>query len=134
MELINREDDLVVCAKAGNSKEALEAVEKQPVDLAIIDMLLENTTGIEVTEELRSRYPNLNILILAMSDEPHYVKRSFQAGAKGYITKEDVAEGIVAAIHKVLSGEIYVSGVLARRFSSRTLERISAGEVGDSVW
>ena len=133
-QLINREDDLVVCAQAGNAKDALAAVEKQQVDLAVVDMLLEDTTGVQVTENLRSRCPGLNILILSMSDEPRYIKRAFQAGARGYITKEEVAEGIVAAIRRVRGGRIYVGSALSKRFSSKTLDRISAGDFSDSVW
>ena len=56
-QFINLEPDLEVCAEAGNVKEALEAVEKQKFDLAVVDMLLENTTGIQVTKDLKSRCP-----------------------------------------------------------------------------
>jgi len=133
-QLINREDDLLVCAAAGNAKEALEAIGKHAIDLAIVDMLLEDTTGVQVTEKLRSQSPNLNILILSMSDEPRYIRRAFQAGARGYITKEEVADGIVAAIRRVRDGKIYVSRILAKRFPSKTLESISMGDFSDRVW
>lgn len=133
-QLINREDDLLVCAAAGNAKEALEAIGKHAIDLAIVDMLLEDTTGVQVTEKLRSQSPNLNILILSMSDEPRYIRRAFQAGARGYITKEEVADGIVAAIRRVRDGKIYVGRILAKRFPSKTLESISMGDFSDRVW
>jgi CheY-like chemotaxis protein len=99
-QFINQEPGLVVCAEAGNAKQALEAVEKQHVDLAIVDMLLKNTTGIQVTKDLKSRCPGLRVLIFSMSDEPHYVKYAFQAGVQGYITKEDVADEIINAIRQ----------------------------------
>ena len=115
-QLINREDDLVVCATAGNAKDALEALKKWQVDLVIVDMLLKNTTGVQLTEELRSRYPSLHILILSMSDDRHHVKGAFQAGARGYITKDEVSEKIIAGIRKVLKGGIYVSKKLSQKF------------------
>jgi DNA-binding NarL/FixJ family response regulator len=120
-QLINREDDLVVCVTAGNAKQALETLEGQPVDLAIIDMLLQRTTGIQVTLKLRSRYPGLHILILSLSDDCDHVKRAFQAGARGYITKDEVSEKIVAGIRRVRRGEIYVSKRLSRKFSKQTI-------------
>jgi len=120
-QLINREDDLIVCVKAGNGKKALEAVRKQQVDLVIIDMLLENTTGVQVTIDLKSRYPNLYVLVLSMSDDPYHVKCAFQAGARGYITKDEVSEKIIVAIRHVLRGEIYVGKRIARQFSKRTV-------------
>ena len=120
-QLINREDDLVVCATAGNGKNALEAIRGQLVDLVIVDMLLKNTTGVQVAKKLRSQYPSLHILILSMSDAPYHVKRAFQAGARGYLTKDEVSEKIIVAIRRVLSGEIYVGKKIARQFSRKTI-------------
>jgi DNA-binding NarL/FixJ family response regulator len=120
--LINREDDLMVCATAGNAKEALEAIRKHSVDLAVVDMLLPSTTGIQVTEDMKSISPGLHILILSMSDDSDYVKRAFQAGARGYITKDEVSENIIAGIRRVRTGEIYVTKRLSRRFSKQTID------------
>jgi DNA-binding NarL/FixJ family response regulator len=120
-QLINREDDLMVCATAGNAKKALEAIKKQQVDLVIVDMLLKDTTGIQITIELKLRWPNLHVLILSMSDDPYHVKRAFQAGARGYLTKDEVSEKIILAIRRVLEGEIYVGKRIARQFSRKTI-------------
>lgn len=121
-ELINREDDLMVCATAGNARDILKAVEKRQVDLVIVDMLLKNTTGLQVTENLRSRYPSLHILILSMSDAPHHVQGAFQAGARGYVAKDEVSEEIIVAIRQVLKGRIYASKKLARKFPKQTVD------------
>ena len=120
-QLINREDDLMVCATAGNAKKALEAIKKQQVDLVIVDMLLKDTTGIQITIELKLRWPNLHVLILSMSDDPYHVKRAFQAGARGYLTKDEVSEKIIIAIRRVLEGEIYIGKRIARQFSRKTI-------------
>jgi DNA-binding NarL/FixJ family response regulator len=133
-QLINQQADLVVCAKAGNAKQALEAVEKQRVDLVIVDMLLKNTTGIQLTKSLKSKCPDIRILILSMSDEPYYIKHAFQAGAQGYITKDEVADDIISAIRQVLNGKIYLSARLAEKFPRRTIDSIKAGDLDDSVW
>lgn len=133
-QLINQQVDLVVCSKAGNAKQALEAVEKQRVDLVIVDMLLKNTTGIQLTKSLKSKCPDIRILILSMSDEPYYIKHAFQAGAQGYITKDEVADEIISAIRQVLNGKIYLSTHLAEKFPRRTIDSIKAGDLDDSVW
>ncbi len=133
-QFINQVPDLEVCAEAGNVKEALEAVEKQKFDLAVVDMLLVNTTGIQVIEKIRLRIPNLPVLIFSMSDDLYYVKRAFQTGARGYITKEELAEEIINAIRRILDGKIYLSGLVAQKFPRKTLERIRAGDFDESVW
>jgi len=134
IQFINREADLVVCAEAGDAKQALEAVEEQHIDLAIVDMLLKDTTGIQLTKSLKSKCPDMRVLILSMSDEPYYIKHAFQAGVQGYITKEEVADEIIDAIRQVLNGRIYLSARVAEKFPRRSLDRIRSGDTDDSVW
>ena len=114
--LINQEPDLVVCAEAGNANEALEAIEQQHVDLAIVDISLEGTNGIQLTERIKSQYPNLPVLMLTMHDEEIYVKRAFQAGARGYVTKHEAAGTIVTAIRLILKGKEYLSETMTQKF------------------
>ncbi len=133
-QLVNREDDLLVCVKTDNEKEALEAIRKHNIDLVIVDMLLKNTTGVQVTEKLRFQYPSLHILILSMSDDQYHVKGAFQAGARGYITKDEVSEKIITGIRQVLKGGIYVSKKLARKFSRQTIVSwILEADAGDTL-
>jgi DNA-binding NarL/FixJ family response regulator len=124
MQFINQEPDLVVCAEAESAKQALKIAERQQIDLAVVDMLLRNTTGIQVTKELKSKYPNLFVLILSMSNDTYYVINAFQAGARGYITKDEVSEKIIDAIRQVLKGNVYLSEKLAKKFSKVELDRL----------
>jgi len=130
-QFINLEPDLDVCAEAGNVKEAIEAVEKQKFDLAIVDMLLENTTGIQVTEKIRLRIPNLPVLIFSMSDELHYVKRALGAGARGYITKDEISDNIINAIKQVLAGKTYLSTKVTQKLSKSELDNLLQADTGD---
>ncbi|MHC5059521.1 MAG: response regulator [Planctomycetota bacterium] len=117
--LINREDDLVVCAEADNVTTALETIEKQQVDLAVVDISLDGKSGIELTETIKSKYPDLPVLILSMHDEAVYAKRAFKAGARGYVTKREAAETIITAIRLTLSGSEYVSEKKTTEFIKR---------------
>jgi DNA-binding NarL/FixJ family response regulator len=56
-----------------------------------------------------------------MSDDQHHVKGAFQAGARGYLTKDEVSDKIILAIRSVLKGEIYVGKRIARQFSRKTI-------------
>jgi len=109
MKLIHQESDLVVCAEADNASQALDALEKQQIDLAIVDISLEGTNGLELTKRMKLRHPNVIVLILSMYDGLLYAQRSLQAGAAGYVAKHEAAEKIIAAIRTVLSGKVYVS-------------------------
>jgi len=106
--LLNMESDLVVCAEAEDADQALEALEKEAIDLAIVDISLNGTDGIELTKKIKSIHPDLPVLILTIHDEALYVKRALEAGARGYVNKREAAETIVAAIQLVLSGKQYL--------------------------
>jgi len=125
--LIDQEPNLVVCAKAENADEGLEVLETQQIDLAIVDISLEGKNGLQLTEQIKSRYPHLPVLILTMHDEAFYAKRAFQAGAKGYITKREAAETIITAIRLMLGGQDYISETMTQKFLGRMYSKGSRG-------
>ena len=104
-EIINREADLIVCAK-------------QP-DLAIIDLALKNSDGLELIKDIRPRWPGLRILVVSMHDESLYAERVIRAGALGYITKQEATRKILVAIRRVLAGAVYLNEKIACRIISR---------------
>jgi DNA-binding NarL/FixJ family response regulator len=120
-DLLDLEADLVVIARAGNLAEAIEAVKKQRIDLALVDMLLKDETGIQVTKKIKAICPNIIVLIFSMSEEPRYIKQAFEVGARGYIIKDEVSEKIIDAIRQVLDGGVYLSERLAKKFSKHEL-------------
>ena len=127
-ELLNHEADLMVIARAGNAAEAMRAAKKQRIDLAIIDMLLQNTTGIQVTKKIKAICPNLTVLIFSMSDELRYIKQAFEVGARGYITKDELSENIIDAIRQILDGGIYLNKRLAKKFPKHELNEFLADD------
>jgi len=112
-ELIGQEPDLHVCAEAEDSHQALKAVEAFLPDLAIVDITLKDTYGIELIKQLKERHPKLPILVLSMHDESLYGERALRAGAMGYLTKQEATKKVVTAIRRILEGEIFVSDKMA---------------------
>ena len=112
-ELINQEPDLNVCAEAEDSQQALQAMADISPDLAIVDITLKNSYGIELIKHLKERYPKLPMLVLSMHDESLYGERALRAGAKGYLTKQEATKKVVTAIRRILAGEIFVSDKMA---------------------
>lgn len=111
-ELINSEPDMIVCGEAGDANEALAAAKSLAPDLAIIDITLKDTYGIELVRQLKDLYPRLPMLVLSMHEESMYGERALRAGAKGYLTKQEASKKIIDAIRRILRGEIYVSEAL----------------------
>lgn len=107
--MLEQEPDLRVCAEAESAGEALQALQKQKPDLAIVDISLKGTDGLELTKWIRAQDEDLPILVLSMHDESLYAERVLRAGAHGYLMKAEVGDKIIAAVRKVLAGEIYLS-------------------------
>lgn len=119
-QLVNREPDLDVCQEAGDADSALAVLREQTVDLAIVDISLPGTSGIELVKLIRDAYPAIPVLVMSMHDEALYSDRAFRAGAKGYVMKQEATEKLLAAIRKILNGGVYVSDrmqtVMVQRF------------------
>jgi DNA-binding NarL/FixJ family response regulator len=108
-ELINQEEDLVVCGDAEDVFQALEEIERLDPDLVVVDISLKNSDGIDLVKEVKKNKKGLPVLILSMHDEFLYAERALRAGARGYIMKQEAMESVVNAIHQVLDGKIYFS-------------------------
>jgi DNA-binding NarL/FixJ family response regulator len=117
-EVIQREPDLTVCAEAEDRQRALELVEVSKPDLAIIDLTLKNSYGLDLIKDLRARYQELSILVISMHDESLHAERVIRAGARGYITKQEATRKILQAIRTVLNGDIYLSEKMAQRLAA----------------
>ena len=128
-ELINRQKHLRVCGEAETGPEALEKMRQLTPDLAIIDITLKNTNGLQLIQELKEQYPRVPLLALSMHDERLYAERVLRAGARGYIMKQEASHKILQAIACVLDGGIFVSETIKKRL----LEQVVDGPVKTSV-
>src|ERR1700761_2279621 len=86
-DLINKESDLFVCGDAGNIREGLALIKSKAPALAIVDISLRGSSGLELVKDLRSADNQTPVLVLSMHDEALYAERALRAGAQGYITK-----------------------------------------------
>jgi DNA-binding NarL/FixJ family response regulator len=114
--ILSHEPDLEVCGQADDAFGALNAIAEMKPDMAIVDISLKRSDGIELTKTIKAQYPELSVLVLSVQDESVYAERVLLAGAKGYLMKDVAAEHIVKAIRTVLLGEVYVSDAITKRF------------------
>ena len=114
--IINHERDLNVCGEAEDAHEALKAATELEPDVLVVDISLKNSDGIELTKTIKTKYPKLPIVVLSIHDESVYAERALRAGARAFLMKDAVSENIVKAIRTVLSGEIYVSNTISKKF------------------
>lgn len=118
---INREPDLVVCGEAVSAREALAAVEQLAPDLVVADITLPGRNGLELIRDIQALRPKLPVLVLSMHDETLFAERVLRAGGRGYVSKRQSGQALLAAIRHVLNGQIHVS----EDVSTRLLDSLS---------
>lgn len=131
--LIHQQADLAVCGEAESGPAAREAILTLKPDVAVINIALKDSSGIELIKDLKSCCPAVRVLVLSMHEEAHYVERALRAGARGYIMKRETTRKVVSAIRQVLEGKLAVSEEMAAAMASRfvegkTLETVSPTE------
>lgn len=125
--LVQTESGWTVCGEAEDCEQALAIVASAQPHLVILDLSLKNATGTELIHELRDHHPKVLILVLSMHDDLIYAERAIRAGAHGYITKQEAPDKVMAAIRRVLNGEIYWSEQAAARVASKVARHSSSG-------
>ena len=132
-QLISLEPDLSVRAQASSSAEALALLHAQPFELVIADVSLRGVSGLDLLKDIKTFWPKLPVLMLSMHDEMLYAERMLRAGARGYVSKQASAECILAAIRRVLGGQIYVSEEVSGRILGQLVKGETNSEGKDSV-
>ena len=122
--MIDQESDMQVCGEAEDGPKAFELCGTLTPDIAVIDISLKGSNGIELVKNLKARYPDLPTLVLSMHDESLYAERALRAGSRGYIMKEEAIEQVLVAIRRALLGEIFLS----EKMKSSMIQQMASGK------
>ena len=102
--LLSVEDDIEVIKIVENGQKVLDELERQPVDVILMDIRMPIMNGVECTGEVTRRYPATKVLILTTFDDDEYISKAMGNGASGYMLKDLTAEKLTAAIRNVHIG------------------------------
>jgi DNA-binding NarL/FixJ family response regulator len=98
-----------------DERSLFEAVDRMQPDLAVVDLSLPVSGGVNIVRSLLGRYPQLRVLVLSVHDEQAAVSQALSVGAAGFILKRTAAMDLLTAVNAVLRGETYVSPMLQWR-------------------
>ncbi len=121
--LINQQDDMVVCGQAGDLREAMSAIQSSRPHLAVVDLALNNESGLNLIADIKKLHPDVLTLALSMHDENLYAERALRAGARGYVMKSENPRRLIEGIREVMSGRVFLSNAI----STRLLTPVEAG-------
>ena len=117
--LIGQQSDLEVCGEAADMSEALRLVAATQPDVAVIDISLKTSCGLDLIKRIKDRNNAVRMLVWSSHSESLYAERALRAGALGYVNKDQATEKIVEGIRRVLEGKVYLSDVMIETMLQR---------------
>jgi two-component system, NarL family, invasion response regulator UvrY len=114
MRIIEDTQDLKVTGEAQNGLDAINKIKEQDFDLVLLDISMPGSDGLDAIRQIKKMRPNLPVLILTIHPEKYYGLRMLQAGASGYLTKQNAPFELIEAVRKVIQGGMYISNSLAQ--------------------
>jgi two-component system response regulator NreC len=111
---LQTQEDFDVVAEASNGEEAINRAMTTHPDVILMDITMPGVDGLEATRRLRVLCPKCLILALTVHDDKQYLMQMLAAGASGYITKQAAGDDLIAAIHTIFAGNVYLQPALAR--------------------
>ena len=112
--LVENNPKLNIVADLASGEEAYKFLQKNTVDLVVMDVSMPGKGGIESTNQIKKRFPKIKVLILSMHDNSMIIDKAMKAGANGYILKNDLSDDLLNAIEKVMSNQIVISASVNR--------------------
>ena len=128
--ILDAEPDLEVVAEVGDGAEAVSRGLCEDIDLAILDVSMPRMTGLQATEQLMRRRPQLRVLILSMHEDEQYLYEALEAGACGYVRKSVADRVLVEACRATMRGEPFLCPGAVTALIRDFLERVRSGENG----
>ena len=108
LSILNKNGTMNVVAVATTAEQALEQLPELEVDMVLVDVSLPQMSGINLVAALHEKYPDLPCVMLSGHMSSQYARRALDAGARGYLLKDNPA-GILTGIEQIVRGKIYVS-------------------------
>jgi len=133
-QILEREQDMVVVAEAGDGQEAVTLAEQHHPDVAVVDVSMPVMNGIEATRRIKERAPRTAVLVFTAYDYDEYVFAIIEAGAAGYLLKNVRGSELVDAVRRVYAGESVLHPAIAKKVVNRVAQQASPqGAEGETL-
>ncbi|MCA1010118.1 response regulator [Halobacillus halophilus] len=106
--VVNLAKELEVIEQASTANEVKEKIGLSQPDVVIMDIHLQEESGIELTRYMKKHYPKVKILMLTIADDEHYLQRALEAGAAGYLLKDTSSDELIHGIINVYRGDCVI--------------------------
>jgi len=125
--LIEAEPDLTVIGEANDGLEAIRLTENLQPDVLLVDLAMPGLNGLEVTRQVKKKFPHVRIIVLSMHANEAYVVEALRSGATGYILKESSVTDVIKGIREVSAGRRFLSLLLSQQSIDDYMARVKTG-------
>ena len=119
--LLTADPSMELVGEASGGHEAIQLVEQTQPDVLLLDLSMPDLDGIEVTRAVKSRFPQLRVLVLTIHEDQGLLREAIRAGASGYILKRAAESELISAIHVLMRGDMYVDPAMMRDLLSEAV-------------
>lgn len=113
-KILEERQDWEVVEEVGDGREAVRAAIAQKPDVAIVDAAMPLLNGIDATQQIVRRMPEIRVLMLSMHSDEAYLTRALQAGVTGYILKDSAGKDLIKGVEAVAQGQAFFSPAIER--------------------
>lgn len=131
--LLEMEPDFQVVGEVDNGQDALYEAGQLKPDLILSDLSMPKTNGTEAIQRIKSRYPDIKILVLTVHKTEEHVHAALKAGADGYVLKDDTSNELIVAINNILAGKTYLSPSICNEVVTGYLAGPNKGNITSSI-
>jgi DNA-binding NarL/FixJ family response regulator len=121
--LLQADPDFAIVGEASNGLETVQLVEKLQPEVLVVDLMIPDLNGLEVTRQVKQRLPQTRVVVLSMHANEPYVLEALKNGASAYVLKDSSGTDLVLAVKQVLNGQRYLSPPLSERAVEAYLQR-----------
>jgi RNA polymerase sigma factor (sigma-70 family) len=133
MSVLANQESLEVVGEASDGLEAIKKAEEVAPDVILMDLNMPRCTGLEATQALGAKMPQVNILVLTVSDNEADLFAAIKFGARGYILKNAEPEELIHAIFHIAQGGVIISPVMATKLLTEFKETAKEKEATEEA-
>lgn len=130
--LLDRVSDFKVVAESGDGREAVDFADEHRPQVVVMDIAMPRLNGIDATQLITSKHPEIAVVILSMHSDEGYVLRSLKAGARGYLMKDSAEAELISAIRAVHEGKAFFSPAISKMLAEDYVRQVQQRGARDS--
>lgn len=123
--ILEKEADFDIVAEAIDGEEAVQLASQFKPEIIIMDISMPKLNGLEATQRIKEKYPDIAVLVLTVHDDNEHILRLLEAGAAGYLTKHVYGREVIQAVRGVITGDVVISPKVMQRIMKHAFQHIT---------